>query len=91
MLKAHEIIGTDKPIFREKSEVHFFLDEITQLGEKPSKYSVDGYVQVIKEGEIFFKAVYSLDKSYLKYYNKSNLNEKRKQNARIIRFPQKNV
>jgi hypothetical protein len=61
MLKAHEILGTDKPIFKEKEDTYFYLDELLHLNENPEKYSVVGYVQVIKNKEIFFKAVYSLD------------------------------
>ncbi|EOW8912826.1 hypothetical protein ACOVAE_003049 [Listeria monocytogenes] len=60
MLKAHEILGTDKPIFREREVHHFFLDEISHLDENPEKYSVVGYVRVIKKQEIFFKSVFSL-------------------------------
>jgi hypothetical protein len=61
MLKSHEVLGTDLPIFREKEINHFYLDEIIHLNDNPEKYSVVGYVQVIKDKEIFFKAVYSLD------------------------------
>lgn len=58
MLKAHEILGTDKPIFREREPQHFFLDEIAHLDENPDHYSVVGYVQVVKDKEVFFKAVW---------------------------------
>ncbi|MEB6551120.1 hypothetical protein MXL46_18915 [Heyndrickxia sporothermodurans] len=60
MLKNHEILGTEKPIYKEKLVHHLFLDEITQLNENPEDYRVDGYVQVIKNKKIFFTAVYSL-------------------------------
>lgn len=69
MLKGYEILGTEKPIYKEKLVHHFFLDEITQLNENPEDYRVDGYVQVIKNKEIFFNAVYSLDKGNLNSYN----------------------
>jgi hypothetical protein len=59
MLKVHEILGTDKPVFKEKEDNHFFLDEITYLNENAENYRVVGYVRVIKNQEIFFKAVYS--------------------------------
>lgn len=91
MLKSYEILGTDKPIFREKEVNHFFLDELTHLNENPKKYSLSGYVQVIKQQQLFYKPVYSLTKSYLKCYNKGNNTVKRDEHARIIRFPQKNV
>ncbi|MFT9601004.1 hypothetical protein [Mesobacillus sp.] len=64
MLKAHEILGTDKPIFKEKRPEYFFYDEIVHLNENPEKYSVVGYAQVIKFKQTFFEPVYSLDKSY---------------------------
>mgnify|MGYP001565701904 CR=1 FL=1 len=91
MLKSYEILGTDKPIFREKELNDFFLDELTHLNENRKKYRLSGYVQVIKQHQLFYKPVYSLTKSYLKFYNKGNNTVKRDEHARIIRFPQKNV
>lgn len=58
VLKAHEILGTDKPIFKEKENTCFFLDEITTLGENPEDYEVIGYVQILVKKIPFFKAVY---------------------------------
>lgn len=66
MLKSYEVLGTDKPILRERNNTHFFLDEIIQLNENPEDYFVSGYVPVIKNKEVFFKAVYSLDLSNFK-------------------------
>lgn len=60
MLVAHEILGTDKPIFRNKEVDHFYLDELVHLHETPEKYSVVGYVRIIKFTRTFFKPVYSL-------------------------------
>jgi hypothetical protein len=60
MLKAHEILGTDKPIFKNKEVEHFYLDELVHLHENPEKYSVAGYVQIKKFNQSFFKPVYSL-------------------------------
>jgi hypothetical protein len=60
MLKAHEILGTDKPIFRNKEVAHFYLDELVHLHDNPEKYSVVGYVRIIKLTQTFFKPVYSL-------------------------------
>ncbi|MBU8732504.1 hypothetical protein KM915_20870 [Cytobacillus oceanisediminis] len=59
MLKAYEILGTDKPILKEKEFDQFFLDEITFLNENPEQYEVVAYIQVIKGNEQFFKAAYS--------------------------------
>lgn len=61
MLKSHEILGTDKPIYREKGDEHFFFEELLFLNENPEKYSVVGYVQVIKFQQVFFEPVYSID------------------------------
>lgn len=58
MLKAHEILGTDLPIYKEKVVHHFYLDEITHLNENPDNYRIAGYVRIIKNKEPFFKAVY---------------------------------
>lgn len=58
MLKAHDILGTDKPIFREREGNHLFLVEILHLNDNPEKYDVSGYVRVIIGNEPFFKAVY---------------------------------
>lgn len=91
MLKSHEILGTDKPIFSRRESDHYFLEELLLLGENPENYQIVGYVQIIKFQEVFFIPVYSLDLSNFKYYNKSNLKKARNAHARIIRFPQKNV
>ncbi|MEB6550194.1 hypothetical protein MXL46_13950 [Heyndrickxia sporothermodurans] len=58
MLKSHEILGTDKPILRERESHHFFLDEITHLNENPEHYEVAGYVQIKISKQIFYKPVY---------------------------------
>ncbi len=91
MLKAYEILGTDKPIFKDRKAEHFFLDELVHLKENPKNYSVVGYVQVMKFQSIFFKPVYSLTKSYLNHYDKGNFKREGDKHVRIIRFPQKNV
>lgn len=59
MFKKHDILGTDKPIFIEKGLNHFFLDEISHLNENPEDYKITGYVQLIKNREVFFRPVYS--------------------------------
>lgn len=58
MLKSYEILGTDKPIFKEKQSDHFSLFEIVHLNENPENYQVDGYVQVIENEQVFFEPVY---------------------------------
>lgn len=64
MLKAHEILGTDKPIFKEKEVTHLFLEEITALGGDPELYEVVGYAQVLMDNQPFFKAVYDKRRQY---------------------------
>lgn len=91
MLKSHEILGTDKPIYFKKGEGHLFCEDLLLMDENPDKYQIAGYVQVIKFQKVFFVPVYLLTKSYLKCYNKGNLKMKGNGHARIIRFPQKNV
>ena len=59
MLKAYEILGTDKPILKEREKNQFFLEEITLLNEKPEHYEIVAYVRVIKDNQPFFKAIYS--------------------------------
>jgi len=59
MLMLHEILGTDKPIFKEKQAEHFFYEELLALDEKPSQYKITGYVEVRKNKQLFFKQVYS--------------------------------
>lgn len=59
MLKAHEILGTDKPILEEKEAQHFFLDEITYLNENPEQYEIVAYLQIIKNQQVFYKPVYA--------------------------------
>lgn len=59
MLMLHEVLGTDKPIFKEKEAEHFFFEELLALNEKPTNYKVTGYVAVTKNKQSFFKQVYS--------------------------------
>lgn len=59
LLQAHEILGTDKPILKEREINHFFLDEITELGENPEKYEIVAYVRVVKKEQTFFRAVFA--------------------------------
>jgi hypothetical protein len=60
MYKAHEILGTDLPIFREKKEDYFYLEEIVHLNENPRHYKISGYVPIKKYGQVFYKALYSV-------------------------------
>lgn len=57
-LKAHEILGTDLPIFAEKKEGMFLYEEIMALEENPSDYKKVGYLRVVKGGETFFQRLY---------------------------------
>lgn len=60
MLKGHEILGTDKPIYFKKGEDHLFYEDLVLMDENPDDYEIAGYVQVIKTGEPFFLPVYQL-------------------------------
>lgn len=60
LLKAYQILGTDKPILKERELHHYYLDEIVHLNEDPENYEVVAYVQMDKyTHETFFQAVYS--------------------------------
>ncbi|WP_400246206.1 hypothetical protein AB3U99_05670 [Niallia sp. JL1B1071] len=59
MLMLHEILGTDKLVFKEKQAEHFFYEDLLALNEKPSQYKITGYVEVRKNKQLFFKQVYS--------------------------------
>lgn len=60
MLQLHEILGTDKPIFSQKENHHFYLVELLALDEDPVQYRMNGYVQVRKRTQYFYLPVYSL-------------------------------
>lgn len=60
LLKGHEILGTDKPIYFRKNEDHLFYEDLLLMDENPDDYEIEGYVQVIKTGEPFFLPVYQL-------------------------------
>lgn len=60
MLKSHEILGTDKPVYRTKQDSHFSLEEIIHLNENPEKYKVVAYVQMIKGQKHYYTPVYGL-------------------------------
>ena len=58
-LEAHEIMGTDKPIFKEKENNHFTMGELLHLDLKPSDYEEAGFVRVIRDEKTLFKTVYT--------------------------------
>jgi len=62
-LEAHQIMGTDKPIFKEKGNNHLTLDEILHLDLKPKDYVEAGFVRVIHAGETLFKTFYTRQSS----------------------------
>ncbi|MBT2684890.1 hypothetical protein [Bacillus sp. ISL-37] len=79
MLKGHQILGTDKPIYYKKYEGHLFYEDLLLMGENPGDYEIAGYVQVIKTGEPFFLPVYQLLVSEVK------------KNAKVLPFNLKQV
>lgn len=59
MLMLYEILGTDKPVFKEKQKEHFFYEDLLALNEKASQYKITGYMEVRKNKQLFFKQLYS--------------------------------
>jgi hypothetical protein len=59
MLKRHEILGTDLPIYSTKKEDHTYLEELTNLNENIEWYEIVAYIQTELDGESFFEPVYS--------------------------------
>lgn len=58
-LIGHEILGTDKLIYRKKEQNHFTLDELILMNASMKDYEHVGFVRVIKERQPFYRAVYA--------------------------------
>lgn len=58
LYQSHEVLGTDLPIFRQKSEDLLTYEEMILLGERLDDFKIAGYIQVIKSGKVFFEPVY---------------------------------
>lgn len=58
--RSHEVLGTDLPIFRQKSEDLLTYEEMILLGDRLDKFKIAGYVQVIKSGKVFFEPIYGM-------------------------------
>ena len=60
MLRSHEILGTDLPIYKEMPNKHFTSEEIRHLGHRMSDFKRVGYVSYVKFNQTFFKPIYEL-------------------------------
>lgn len=58
--KVHEILGTDLPIFEQKEEDLYFLEEIEAMRLNLDSVIEAGYLQVKKDDQIFFEKVYRI-------------------------------
>ncbi|HZH59643.1 MAG TPA: hypothetical protein VEY70_08720 [Metabacillus sp.] len=58
LYQNHEILGTDKPIFKEKEEDHYTYEEVLHLNGNLNDFIHVGYVKVQTRGHVFFEPVY---------------------------------
>jgi hypothetical protein len=55
----HEILGTDKPIFRKKSDEHFTKEELLMIfKDELNDFELVGYTLVSVNGKSLFQAIY---------------------------------
>ncbi|UAL49712.1 hypothetical protein K7887_21945 (plasmid) [Sutcliffiella horikoshii] len=59
MYLAHGVIGTDKPILREKEKDHFTWEELLHLEERIEDYVHYGFVQKVMQQQVFFLPIYA--------------------------------
>lgn len=62
MLKGHEVLGTDLPIYRRMSDDHFTIEEIWHLNHDMNDFEKVGYASYVEFNQIFFKPVYAYKK-----------------------------
>lgn len=60
MYEAHEVIGTEKPIYRTLNDNQYLLEDILHVEDNPENYEITGYVQikVVSTDKLLFKPVY---------------------------------
>ena len=56
--KPHEILGTDKPVLRERDDNHLTREELIHLNENLEDYKLDAYVPIVVDKQDFFEPVY---------------------------------
>ncbi|WP_430510692.1 hypothetical protein [Gottfriedia solisilvae] len=60
LYESHEILGTDKPIYKAIQEGQYSLEDIVNLRENPNDFKITGYVQVrlVASDKAFYSPVY---------------------------------
>lgn len=79
MYLAHEVIGTDKPILRQKEMQHFTWEELLHLEERIEDYVHYGFVQKIMQQKVFYVSIYAKEPMRMdpsKVYYLSNASKK---------------
>jgi hypothetical protein len=59
MYLAHEILGTDKPIFKQQEAGYYQLDELICLQENLEDYHHYGFMQIRKYHQTFYVPIYT--------------------------------
>jgi hypothetical protein len=60
LFESHEILGTDKPIFKAKKEEHWTYEALVNLDMDLNDFQMVGYVPVVKGQMIYYKGIYDL-------------------------------
>ncbi len=60
LYESHEVLGTDLPIFREKADNYYSLEDILNSFQSPEDFQRCGYVQVFKYNRTFLKPIFKI-------------------------------
>lgn len=58
LYESHEVLGTDLPIFREKADNHYSLEDILNSFQSPEAFKHCGFVQVKKYNQTLYEPIY---------------------------------
>ncbi len=58
LYESHEVLGTDLPIFREKTNNHYTLEDILNTFQTPEDFHCCGFVQIKKYNRKLYKSIY---------------------------------
>lgn len=59
MYNIIEILGTDKPVVRERESDQYFLEELSELNERIADYSICAYMQLSGKKNGYYKPLYA--------------------------------
>lgn len=60
MYEVHEVLGTEKPLYRILKDNQYLLEEIIHLEDNPENYEITGYVPIkgVYRDKLLYQPVY---------------------------------